>query len=95
MAHAENGIWCEAAMTMYPIPRGLSRACEGKAYLPVQGGRGLGSGGMANVSELPINFVTRNKPNALTGLHQKVCSGLTGSFLQSQGRKRYRKKGRA
>ena len=82
-------------MTMYPIPRGLSKACEGKVYLPVQGGRGLGSGGMANVSELPINFVIPNKPNALTGLNQKVCSGLTGSFLRSQGHQRYRKKGRA
>ena len=88
-------ILCEAAMTMYPIPQGLSNACEGKAYLPVQGGRGLGSGGMVNVSELLINFVKRNKPNALTGLNQKVCSRLTSSKLWSQGRKRYRKKGRA
>ena len=51
-------------------------------------------GRMVNVSELLINFVIRSKPNALTGLDQKVCSGLTGSFLQLQGRKRYRKKGR-
>ncbi|RWX20736.1 hypothetical protein EHI47_38775 [Rhizobium leguminosarum] len=27
-----------------------------------------------NTSELPINAVTRNKPNVLIGLNQKVCS---------------------
>jgi hypothetical protein len=50
---------------------------------------------MVNVSELPLNFVNHDKPNALIGLDQKVCSGLAGSIVQLQGYKRYRKKGRA
>jgi hypothetical protein len=49
---------------------------------------------MPHVSELLINFVIHDKPNTLTGLNQKVCSRLTGSFVQLQGHQRYRKKGR-
>ena len=65
--------------TMNPIfGKEVSQNCEAKAYLPVQGGRGLGWSGMANKSELSINSVTWNKPKALIGLSQKASGWLTG-----------------
>ena len=39
-----------------------------------QGGAELGWNGMVNIHERLINVVIVNKPKALTGLDQKVCS---------------------
>jgi hypothetical protein len=54
-----------------PSSKGVSGTREGKAYLQVQMRKGTRLDGMVNLSELSINFVTRKKPNALTGFDQK------------------------
>ena len=53
-----------------PNPRGQSVSASTMR-------KGARLSGKVNESELLINSVADNKPNVLTGLNQKVCSGLT------------------
>ncbi len=66
--------WSEALGTMMPSPPGERQNREVKTCPPVPGRQELGWSGKVNRSERLINVVTANKPKALTGLDQKVCS---------------------